>query len=251
MKKPKTKHQIELEFKDKITKKETQLNNQLERSRQNAEDKIDTKLTNRRNRKLQSYIKLQERNRDRQLKNLERIKQWKKEHTYAEKKEIINKWDVLEVLQLLSKVRDCDSDWMVQCISCPSFLHWWVMHGTHYETRENNAVAFHMDNIHGWCDSCNNSMHLWGIGWAKTKAQYKIWLIKKIWQVKYNELVELSETAYWHTVDIPAERRLQEIYDRAIQEILRYIKKKKLEIRKWSTAYKIMKPYLSLLKTDV
>lgn len=70
--KQKTADQIEREHKNKIIKKQRQLDDALEHAIKKAEDEIDTKLKAKRDEALIKYTALQERNKHRALKNLAR-----------------------------------------------------------------------------------------------------------------------------------------------------------------------------------
>lgn len=70
--KQKTVQSIEISYKNKIAQKEKALSIDYDKLIKDAEEKVRTKLQEKRNKKLKKYTALQERNKKRELKNLER-----------------------------------------------------------------------------------------------------------------------------------------------------------------------------------
>jgi hypothetical protein len=55
------------------------------------------------------------------------------------------------------RIRDCDSNGMVTCITCPDYQHWTDMDCGHFVKRGNSSVRWELQNAHGQCRLCNST----------------------------------------------------------------------------------------------
>lgn len=194
--KQKTADQIEREHKNKIIKKQRQLDDALEHAIKKAEDEIDTKLKAKRDEALIKYTALQERNKHRALKNLAREEKWHKIVVYKKKtkKDELTKESILVLLQKYVRMIESNDEWYWECISCWWWLYWigislrdWKQiraNWWHYMSKQRNATAFDLDNIHFQCSRCNAAMQRWWKQGDIAKENYRKNLIYKIWLEK-------------------------------------------------------------------
>lgn len=72
-------------------------------------------------------------------------------------------------------------------------------------------------------------MHLGTVAGKKKELEYKRKLEQRIWTVRFKELQKKHEDGLYTPVDIPPNRRLQEIKDYAIEKIKKICAEKNIQ----------------------
>lgn len=200
MKKGKSKQEIVRYYDNKILLAQNKITLKYDAKRDIENAARDTYWSNKRDREIIRKEKKIEDEREKALKNFERLEKWHKMVAYKKKSKKIWKTKMLSVYQEYVRLTESDESWWCKCISCPIKLPWkWKIFidwspiyatGWHYINSQRNATAFDLDNIHTQCNWCNNKMHNWWKSWDITTANYRKNLIDLIGE----ERVELLES---------------------------------------------------------
>jgi hypothetical protein len=55
------------------------------------------------------------------------------------------------------RLRDCNENGFVKCVTCPEHFHWRDMDCGHFVKRCNSSVRWDLQNSHGQCRLCNST----------------------------------------------------------------------------------------------